>query len=154
MPIVATRPEAAAILDVTEKSIGNWKKEPGFPYRDDGQYDTDAIAEWRAATKSTNERAGAQAAEVRLHTAAEKLRIARIDRESKEIDLELKRGELMPRKLVLEILGLISGNIRGAIGALQRDGAVKQAQVVLDALDMAKKQINDRITEAARNSAK
>lgn len=154
MPIVATRPEAAAILEVSVKTIGDWKKETGFPTRDDSQYDTDAIAAWRATVKATSERAGTQAAEVRLHTAAEKLRIARIDRESKEIDLELKRGELMPRKLVLEILGLISGNIRGAIGALQRDGAVKQAQVVLDALDMAKKQINDRITEAARNSAK
>lgn len=154
MPIVATRPEAAAILEVTEKSIGNWKKEPGFPHRDDGQYDTDAIAAWRAETKSTSERAGTQAAEVRLHTAAEKLRIARIDRESKEIDLELKRGELMPRKLVLEILGLISGNIRGAISTLQREGSVKQAQVVLDALDMAKKQINDRLNEATRNAPK
>jgi phage terminase Nu1 subunit (DNA packaging protein) len=152
MPIVATRPEAAAILEVTVKTIGDWKKEPGFPHRDDGQYDTDAIAAWRATAKATSERAGTQATELRLHLAAEKLRIARVDRESKELDLQLKKKMLMPRETVLKCLSAWATGMRELAGNLQRAGDQAAARQVADKVELIKKQVHGYFEDAIRDA--
>lgn len=154
MPIVATRPEAAEILVVSVKTIGDWKNEPGFPHRDDNQYDTDAIAAWREATKQQRTKSTQQTEQVNLLTKATRLKILEVKRQSDEMDLELKRGNLMPRELVQQVLGILTTNIKGAINNLQRAGDAPAAQMVLDSLERAKKQINDCIDKAAGDSAK
>src|ERR1051326_4469132 len=53
--LVTSRKEAAQQLDVTERQLGNWKKEPGFPDCSQG-YDLDAIRKWR----ETNARKGSK----------------------------------------------------------------------------------------------
>ena len=153
MPIVATRAEAAGILSVTVKTIGDWKNQDGFPVREDGQYDTDAIAAWRAAVKAGADGVGTQAAQLRLHLQAEKLRIAKLDREAKEMDLLLKKKQLMPRDLVQKVLHVWAHGMRDLAGNLQRAGDHAAARQVADKVDLIRKQIDGVLQDANRDAA-
>lgn len=153
MPVVKTRPEAAAILEVTVKSIGDWKLQPGFPNCDHG-YDTDAIQVWRDATKVTRDKSTALVEQVNLKTKAVKLQILELKRQSDEMELEKARMNLMPRELVKELLAILTGRIRDVTNNLQQSGKMAEAKQIIAQLDLAKRQINDRIDAAIRDAAK
>jgi len=154
MPIVKTRKEAAEVLGVDERSIGNWKLEDGFPSRDDGQYDTDKIVAWRAATKQQRSKVTEFSEQVSLKTKATRLQILELKRQTDEMELELRRGNLMPRELVRELLSILTGRIRDASASLTRQGNIQAAKVIADQLSVAEKQINDRLDRAIRESSK
>lgn len=154
MPIVKTRKEAADILEVSIKSIGDWKNETGFPHRDDDQYDTDAIAAWRDAKNQQRTKTTALTEQVSLKTKATKLQILEIKRRADEMELERKLGNLLSRELVKELLTILAGRIRDASTNLMRQGNTAAAKAISDQLAVAEKQIHDRIERAMRESQK
>ncbi len=52
--IVSTQREAAERLDISVKTLKEWKKEPGYPDTKKG-YDIPAIQSWRAELESSSE---------------------------------------------------------------------------------------------------
>lgn len=94
--LVRTRIEAAKLLGVTEKTLGNWKKLPGFPECSSG-YDLAKIKLWRTAHSLSSDKESAEARRIRLAIQKEKLRQEKIKADRAERDDEIARGNILPR---------------------------------------------------------
>lgn len=108
MPVVKSRKEAAAILGVTEKALGNWATEAWFPEDATGRtpkgarvdWDTDKIAQAREVQQRKGSAPAEAAKRLKLATDHEKLKQAELQTRRKQIELAVEEGELVPRRAV------------------------------------------------------
>lgn len=141
MPIVKTIPEVAQHLGRSVKTIGNWKREPGFPLQTDGQYDTDAIKAWAETRFGEDESERDQKREIRdLEIRERKVRL-----EERELALAIRRQEYHPTALTIELITIVFTRIRDAHANLVKAGNLTGAETVLEQLDAAQRQIEERL---------
>lgn len=110
MPIVKEQKEAAQILDVTPRTIRDWREaHPDFPDCSNG-YDTDAIEAWRQKLAKKGSEEGEQIRKVKLALGLEALKRERIATRRDENRLKAEEGEYLPRP-TYELFGanLLSG---------------------------------------------
>ncbi|HUG89250.1 MAG TPA: hypothetical protein VML55_00345 [Planctomycetaceae bacterium] len=108
MPVVRTRQEAAEILGITPRVLSLWARDTWFPAdatEQDGRgrrinWNTDAIAAARDAMGRKGSEPAETARRLKLATDQEKLKQAELATRSREIDLAVKEGALIPRYAV------------------------------------------------------
>lgn len=154
MAIVATRVEAAKLCEVSEKALGNWKLQLGFPHREDGQYDVEAILQWREAVQEQRRATNAEVEELGLRRERAKTRREELRNESEELGMALRRGELLPRALVTDVLRILMTRVQEASNALQRVGDFAAVKIITEQLAEARKQIDEHLARANRDASK
>ena len=102
MPVVSQRKEAARILGITARVLGDWAKEAWFPAdaRTAAGWDTDKIAEAREVQHRKGSVPAEAAKRLKLATDHEKLKQAELQTKRKQIELAVEEGELVPRRAV------------------------------------------------------
>jgi len=95
MPVIPVQREAAQLLGISAPSLREWMKQPGFPNCDNG-YDIDAIKAWRDATDRKNAELPKKMQQIKAATAAEELRQAVIDTQTKQIKLDRLKKDVYP----------------------------------------------------------
>jgi transposase-like protein len=96
---VAEQKEAARRLGITPRALRDWAKEPGFPDWSAG-YDLQAIRRWRDQHGRKGSDDDGTSRKLKLAIAAEKLRQAKLETRKRELDLQTKEGQLLPRQAV------------------------------------------------------
>jgi len=156
MPVVKTLVQAAELCGVSRQTLGLWKKELGYPARDDGEYDTDAILTWRATRdrQIAKEQAAAEDLAEARELRREKIRNMRIKNDNAELESQRRRGAVYPRELVVDVLSIYAAEISGAINHMRSKGHVVAAQALEERLSRAEKKINELIDRTIREFAK
>ena len=115
MPLVSQK-VAAEQLDITPRALREWMKEPGFPDASNG-YDVAAVRRWRNERSKKGSDAGEQAKNLKLATAAQKLRIEKARADAAERAEETAKGNILPRDefdtAVFEMLSLARDRLLG-----------------------------------------
>lgn len=108
MPVVRSRKEAAEILGIVPRVLGDWARAPWFPEgateRDAKgkrfNWNTEVIAHARDAMGRKGSTSAEESHRVKLLTDEEKLERQKIARRHEELELAEKEGELVPRRAV------------------------------------------------------
>jgi len=138
--IVETVDEVAHHFGVHRRTVYDWLKQhaPGKP----GRYDLDAIAAWREARRQVD-------AEPDLAGPAspglERYRQARAA--IAELELAQLRRRLVPRDEVHQVLDQVAGTLRNAGVILERHYGAEARQVLEDALDNARRLLQQLDTQ-------
>ena len=143
--------DAAVAFGVTKRTLRNWELE-GFPHRTDGTrkaYPLRECIEWRLAREVESTKGDPTEAEMD----AARLRKLEADAESKELDLAVKRGGLVPldevEVLLREALETIDSVLRHAPSRM----APKLAKAAKIPLKRARTIMED-VVEAVRASVR
>lgn len=158
--IVKTLKQLAAACQRNQRTVEKWKTEPGFPMlppdNPEGQYDTEAILNWRATRDKVvaREKQTAEDLADARELRNQRIRALKIKNDEAEAEVLRKQGKLAPEKTIQELLGTWSHHIKNAIRALRRRGHVNEARTVEEALQKAKKSGDAIIDRAIRESQK
>lgn len=107
--VITERKSAAKALGITERSLGDWKKQPGFPDTSAG-YDIDAIQRWREAHQRKGSVESDQMLVVNKAIKLEKLKETQRKNRLLELEIQEEEGKLLPRHLYEAfIASLLSG---------------------------------------------
>jgi hypothetical protein len=129
MAIVKQRTEAAELLGVNQKSLGNWKNEPGFPDCSDG-YDLDAIRKWRDERERKGSEADSQLATINKAIKLQKLEEIKRKNLLLQIAIDEKNSVLVPVSVVHDVLMNVAGYLREAQRQMQAAGHNEAAKLV------------------------
>ena len=109
MAIIGTRKDAAKLLGVTEKALGNWKHEEGFPDCSLG-YDVDAIKAWREEWNRKGSGASDFDRQQRRELMAKRIESQTLKNYNENLDRLEREKQLLKREVVEQfIAGLLSG---------------------------------------------
>ena len=148
--VVKTRKEAAAALEITERALGDWKKQPGFPDSSKG-YDLDKIKVWREEHQRKGSAKDDTLIELNRQIKEEQLEALKLKRRSVLLEIDEAEGKLLPRaKYELFIAGLLAGigdwceQLPNLIEPLV---PAKQAATVRDRLAAELRKMRDRLAD-------
>ena len=148
--LIKTRKEAAAALEITERALGDWKKQPGFPDSSKG-YDLDKIKAWREEHQRKGSAKDDSLIELNRQIKEEQLEALRLKKREKLLELDETEGKLLPRaRYELFIAGLLAGigdwceQLPNLIEPLV---PVEQAATVRDRLATELRKMRDRLAE-------
>lgn len=96
MTVERLQKDAAARLGITPTALRQWSKLPGFPDTSAG-WDIAAIQQWRQQEDRKGSQQSDQTAQIRLATAAQKLRQEKVKAEQLERKNEQEKGNILPR---------------------------------------------------------
>lgn len=109
MAIIQTRKDAADLLGITARQLGDWKHEDGFPDCTNG-YDIDAITKWREERNRKGSAKSEIDQQLRRALLAEKLKREKQKNYLDKLAIEEAEGQLLKREFVERfIAGLLSG---------------------------------------------
>jgi len=113
MPLIVQQKEAAELLGVSSRTLRDWqaaRDENGFPDCSSG-YETEAINAWRRDNQRKGSETSEAAKNIKLGTAAEKMKQARFDTRLKEMEVGKEEGTLLPRKAVEQSAAVILSSL-------------------------------------------
>lgn len=144
-----TKAKLAKELNVSVRTISDWNLLSGSPdKREDGKY---ALDEWKAWRNSESLK-GSELDNRRKQQIVERedLRIQqqKIDLERKQLDLDERRGELLPVKVIHDSLNDLSQMIRSTISEVRRIH-VNAAEILEKTLESFGKVIDDKFVSSA-----
>ena len=151
--VIKSRKEAAAALGITERALGYWKNEAGFPDCSKG-HDIEAIKAWRNQGERKGSEVDQQMAVILKRTRFAKMEEAQNKVLLQKIELERANRELLPRDVVHDLLMECAAIIRGLGNQLQRSGNLTAARLIDEQMDRFGKTVNDRLRNATRDAGK
>jgi hypothetical protein len=127
----ATQTAVAAVFGLSTSAIQKWE----CPRNQDGSYNIPAVINWRVDSECEKRMPPDFDPDVATADtpAAERLRIIKGD--ILELDLGVKRKQLMARDDVREIMRTLCGLIRNATESLQREYGNDAADIIRDAIN-------------------
>ena len=148
---LVSKAELAKALGTTVRSITTWKKLSGAPKdRSDGKYN---LEHWKKFHKS-EELKGSERDSRRKQQIfdREDLRIAqqRIDLERKQLELDLRKGDLLPVAPIHDCLNSLAMMMRAMIKELREDGHVIAAKLVEETIQRFDRVIDDQFKTSSR----
>ena len=109
MAIIQLRKDAADLLGITPRQLGEWKHEDGFPDCSNG-YDVDAIAKWREERNRKGSAKSEVDQQLRRAMLVEKLKREKQKNYLDKLAIDEAEGQLLKREFVERfIAGLLSG---------------------------------------------
>jgi hypothetical protein len=157
---VPTRKQAAELLGVTPPALTLWTREPWFPpagRNADGSWNVPIIDQARQQANRKGSETSDAARNLKLATAAEKLKQNRITTQRQELELRERQGDLFPRAgvelFIASFLTAVGDDLDQLPAIVAKDVPTKQRKRVQSRLkdeldDLRKKWRDDLVREA------
>ena len=150
MAIVQLRKDAADLLGITPRQLGEWKHEDGFPDCSNG-YDIDAIAKWREERNRKGSGKSEIDQQLRRALLAEKLKREKQKNYLDKLAIDEAEKRVIPREVIETfIAGLLSGLgdwCEQLPGLMEAELPVKQGKKLRARLETELRRMREQMVE-------